>query len=90
MVMPRLRSRRLRRVKVRIPGGKTVTHYKKRNRNIEKCAICKKPLRGIPRLTNQKFKNLNKTQKTISRMYGGYICHSCLTKKLLEEKVFNN
>ncbi len=91
MVSPGLRSRkRYRRVKVRTPGGKTVTHYRERNRNIDKCAVCKKPLRGLPRMTNRKFKNLNKTKKTIDRPYGGYMCHICLSKKILEEKVLNN
>lgn len=90
MVAGFLKSRRLRRVQVRIPGSKTVTHYRQRNRQIAKCAVTKKPLRGIPRLTNRKFKKLNKSQKTISRAYGGYMSHTALKEKVLKEMVLNN
>ncbi len=86
MVAPRLRSRSLRRVKVRTTKGVKI-HYRKRNRGVEKCAICKKPLNGIPRLTNSKFARLNKSQKTVSRAYGGYLCARCLRKKILEEVI---
>lgn len=88
MVSGNLKSRTLRRVKVRTPGGRTVTHYRQRNRQTSKCAVTKKPLRGLPRLTNRKFKNLNKSQKTVSRPYGGYMGHDALKTKILEEMVF--
>ena len=86
MVSGVLKSRRLRRVQVRTTKG-TVTHYKQRNRSVAKCAVTKKPLRGIPRMTNRKFKNLNKTQKTVSRPYGGYMSHIALKEKILKEIV---
>lgn len=89
MVSGFLKSTRLKRVQVRIPGSKTVTHYRQRNRQIAKCAVTKKPLRGIPRLTNRKFKNLNKSQKTVSRAYGGYMSHKALKDKILKEVVLN-
>lgn len=87
MVAGRLKSRSLRRVKVKTPSG-TVTHYRQRNRAIPKCAVTKKPLRGIPRGTNRQFKNLNKSQKTVSRPYGGYMSHEALKQKILNEMVF--
>ena len=88
MVSGQLKSRRLRRVQVKTPGAQTVTHHRQRNRSIAKCAVTKKPLRGIPRLTNRKFKNLNKTQKTVSRPYGAYMSHTALKNKILKEMVF--
>ncbi len=87
MVAGFLKSRRLARVKVKTISG-TVTHYRQRNRSIAKCAVTKKPLRGIPRLTNKRFGKLNKSQKTISRAYGGYMSHSALKTKILNEIVF--
>lgn len=87
MVSGFLKSRRLRRVAVKTTKT-NVIHYRQRNRQIAKCAVTKKPLRGIPRLTNRKFKNLNKSQKTISRPYGGYMSHSALKEKILNEIVF--
>jgi len=86
MVSGFLKSRRLRRVSVKTTNG-TVTHYRQRNRSIAKCAVTKKPLRGIPRKTNRQFKNLNKSQKTISRPFGGYMSHIALKEKILNEIV---
>lgn len=89
MVSGVLKSRRLKRVKVRLPGNSTTTHYKIRQRSIAKCAVSKKPLRGIPRKTQTQFKNLNKSQKRVSRAYGGYMSHTALKEKILKEVVLN-
>jgi len=86
MVNGVLKSRRLARVQVKCTKG-TVTHYKQRNRSIAKCAVTGKPLRGIPRLTNKKFGKLNKSQKTISRAYGGYMSHTALKEKILNDMI---
>lgn len=89
MVSGVLKSRRLKKVQVKTVKG-TVTHYVQRNRSIAKCAITKKPLRGIPRLTNRKFKNLPKSKKTVARAYGGYLSHTALKEKILKDIVFKN
>jgi len=85
MVSGFLKSRRLKRVQVKLPGGRNTTHYVQRNRSIAKCAVTGKPLRGIPRKTNRQFKNLNKSQKTVSRPFGGYMSHTALKAKILKE-----
>ena len=89
MVSGFLKSRTLRRVAVKTTNG-NVIHYEQRNRGIARCAVTKKPLRGIPRLTNRQFKNLNKSQKTVSRAYGGYMSHTALKAKIISEMVLNN
>ncbi len=89
MVSGQLKSRRLRRVKVKTTNG-TVVHYEQRNRGIALCAVTKKPLRGIPRMTNRKFAKLNKSQKTVSRAYGGYMSHSALKTKIINEMVIGH
>ncbi len=86
MVDGRLKSRRLSRQKVRTTKG-TTTHYKQENRQIAKCAVTKKPLRGIKRLTNKKFGKLSRTQKTISRPFGGYMSGAALKEKIMNEIV---
>lgn len=88
MVSGRLKSGRFRKISVKVPGGNNKIHYKRRTRSTPKCAVTKKPLRGIPRLTNRRFKNLNKSQKKVSRPYGGYMSHKALKEKILKEKVF--
>lgn len=79
MPRPALRSRSLRRVQVRTPGGATVTRYEKKRNGVAVCAICKKPLHGVK--TNKVYK-FSKTEKRPERPYGGYVCHSCLEKLL--------
>lgn len=86
MVHGSLKSRSLKRVNVRTPNG-TKIHYRQRNRESTKCAVTKKPLRGIPRLTNRKFKTLPKSKKTVSRAYGGYMSHQALKEKIISEIV---
>ena len=65
----RRKSRSLRRVYVRTPGGKTVIHYRKRKPSKAKCAICKKPLHGVPRERPAELRKLSKTEKRPSRPY---------------------
>jgi len=84
MVRPALRSRSLRRVKVRTPGGRTVTHYEKRRPGPARCARCGRPLAGVPRLRPAKMRNLSKTAKRPERPYGGVLCPSCLAELLRE------
>ena len=86
MVSGILKSRRLARVKVKTVNG-TVTHYKQRTRSAAKCAVTKKPLRGLKRLTNKKFGKLNRTKKTVSRPYGAYMSGSALKEKIIQEMV---
>jgi len=79
------KSRTFRRVYTKTPGGKTVMHYKRRKPGIAKCADCKAPLNGIPRLIPSKFKNLAKTEKRPERPYGGYLCSKCTRLKIIEK-----
>jgi large subunit ribosomal protein L34e len=76
---PRYRSKvSLVRVQRRTPGGRTVTHYKKPKPNIAKCAICKMPLHGLPRLIPAKAKKAKRTVLTIQRPFGANLCSSCM------------
>ncbi len=87
MPAPRQRSRSLRKVFVKTPGGITRVHYRKRKPSKAKCAICGKPLHGVPRERPYKIRNMAKTQKRPERPYGGVLCSSCMRKKIIEEKV---
>ena len=85
MVSGRFKSRSLRRVFVRTPGGRLKVVYKKRKPAQAKCAICKKPLSGVPRATVAELKNMPKTFKRPERAYGGFLCSSC-ARELLKHK----
>jgi large subunit ribosomal protein L34e len=79
------KSRTLRKVFVKTPGGKTTLHYRKRKPSKAVCASCKTQLAGVPRERPYKMMNLPKTAKRPERPYGGVLCSPC-TRKLMKEK----
>ena len=76
--MPRryLRTRSRKRVSVRTPGGRVVIHYRDEKPDYPHCAICGEKLRGIPR---EKPRRLTRTERKVSRPFGGNVCHKCLS-----------
>ena len=80
----RAKSRSFRRVFVKVPGGKTKLHYRRRKVSQPKCAICSKTLHGIKKLTQNKFKNLPKTKKRASRPYSN-LCSACMRKQIMDK-----
>ncbi|MEB3816702.1 MAG: 50S ribosomal protein L34e [Desulfurococcales archaeon] len=85
MVRPALRSRSLRRVHRRTPGGRNVVHYERRRPGPARCARCGRPLNGVPRLRPSKLRALPKTAKRPERPYGGVLCAACLAELLREQ-----
>lgn len=84
MPRPGLRTRSKRRVFVRTPGGRIVIRYEPRKPGPARCAVCGKPLNGVPRLKPVELRNLAKTEKRPERPYGGYLCPRCLSRLLRE------
>jgi len=85
MVSGKYKSRRLRRVHVRTPGGRTVIHYRERKAGAAHCASCGKQLSGTLRVQN-KTRKISKTSRRPSRPYGGVLCSNC-TRELLKSRV---
>ncbi|MEM5821337.1 MAG: 50S ribosomal protein L34e [Candidatus Aenigmatarchaeota archaeon] len=73
-------------LKRKTPSGKITIIIKKRKGDYVKCAICKRILNGVVKEHPRDLSRINKTQKTVSRIYGGYLCHKCL-EKLLKSKI---
>jgi large subunit ribosomal protein L34e len=73
MVSGRLRSRTMRRVKKKTPGGKVVTHYKPRKPSIQRCAITGEKLHWVPQERPSGLRKLSKTQKRPQRPFGGVL-----------------
>ncbi|MGB9676417.1 MAG: 50S ribosomal protein L34e [Candidatus Bathyarchaeales archaeon] len=82
MPQPHLRTRSEKRLRVALPGGRSKMHYKKELTAAPTCALCKKPLAGIPQLTTAKIRKLNRSKRRIWRLHGGKICHNCLKNAL--------
>ena len=85
MPAPKHRSRTMRRVFKKTPGGKTVLHYCKRKPAKPQCGGCGKPLQGVPRKRPTEMQNMPKTAKRPDRPYGGVLCTQC-TRALMIEK----
>jgi len=85
MVRRALRSRSLRRVKVKTPGGNVVTHFKKSKPKAAHCASCGDVLKGVPRERPVKMQNMAKTKKRPERPFGGVLCSRC-SREVFREK----
>ena len=82
-----LKSNKLRRVFVKTPKSGVKVHLRQKIKSKIKCAISKKSLPGLKKMTNRKFKNLNLSQKRVSRAYGGFMSHTALKDKILKESI---
>ncbi|MBN4049213.1 50S ribosomal protein L34e [archaeon AH-315-M20] len=85
MPEPYKRSRSLRRLQVKVPGGRTVTHYKKKKPGKAKCGNCGSTLKGVPRERPLKMSKLPKTKKRPERPYGGNLCSKCMRSLIIEK-----
>jgi len=84
MPRPAYRTRSKRRVYVRVPSGEVRVHYEPRKPGPARCAVCGKPLNGVPRARPVELRKLAKTEKRPERPYGGVLCANCLARLLRE------
>jgi len=78
MVRKMLRSRSVKKTQVKVPGGRTKTHYKKEKPKKARCGICGSELKGVPKVRPSDLKKLSKTEKRPERPYGGVLCSKCM------------
>ncbi|MBN2517988.1 MAG: hypothetical protein JXB14_04015 [Candidatus Altiarchaeota archaeon] len=69
---------RFRRKKVRTPSGKTVTHYIHKKPKQASCARCSRRLSGVPREIPSKMGKMTRSERSVSREYGGVLCSKCV------------
>lgn len=84
MVKGYQRSRTLRRIYRKLPGGSTQLRYEKRKPGYSSCAECGIILKGTKRMRTTKLQNTAKSCKRPSRPYGGYLCSKCSRNKIKE------
>ncbi len=77
------RSRSLRRIMVKVPGGTTKLVYKRRKPDKPICSVCGDVLKGVLREIPSKMKNIAKTKKRPQRPYGGVLCSECMRKLMI-------
>ena len=71
---PRHLSHSLKKVQVRTPGGRTITHYRYKTHSKHICAICKQELHGKPRGRPIEIRSLSKSERKPERPFGGMLC----------------
>ena len=85
MPAPRLRSRSLRKIFRKTPGGRVSIQYKKQKPKTAKCGGCGAGLMGTPREFPYRMNNMAKTKKRPERPYGGLLCSRCMRIKIVEK-----
>jgi len=79
-----LRTRSRRRVKVRIPSSRVVEHYREGTTSRPVCGACGKPILGVAKGRRSQLSKIQGSRKSVSRIYGGVLCPTCLRKRLQE------
>ncbi|MBU6998780.1 MAG: 50S ribosomal protein L34e [Theionarchaea archaeon] len=69
------RSGSMKRKKIRTPK-RTTLRFKRKKKSVPTCAECGAVLHGVSARRGK--------GSTPSRKYGGYLCHSCVRRKLVE------
>ncbi len=77
MVAPQYRSRSKKRVSRRMPGGKTVLHYKQGKPDKNHCGRCGKPMQGVPNANPSKMRKMSRSERIPTRIYAGILCADC-------------
>ncbi|MEM4925471.1 MAG: hypothetical protein QW448_02935 [Thermofilaceae archaeon] len=73
--MPRPSIRRSKWKLVRTPGGGLALRVVDKRHDYPKCALCKRPLHGFPKMTSREER---RGHRPPTRIYGGYLCPTCL------------
>jgi large subunit ribosomal protein L34e len=68
---------------VKTPGGSLVYQYRTKKAGAPKCGDCGHALHGIPALRPKEYSRLKKSQRTVSRAYGGSRCSACVKARVL-------
>ncbi|MFH1403071.1 MAG: hypothetical protein ABIH11_02245 [Candidatus Altiarchaeota archaeon] len=78
MVKPSRRTKSTKKIKKKSPGGRTVTHYKRKDSGAAKCGRCGRILAGVKAGTSAKVRNTSKSGKAPGKPYSGELCNKCL------------
>lgn len=65
---------------VRVPGGKSVVHTKRKKPRKHHCGRCGKELHGTPNAPASEIRKLSRTEKVPERPYAGVLCSECLDR----------
>ncbi|MBI1969774.1 50S ribosomal protein L34e [Candidatus Woesearchaeota archaeon] len=78
------KSRTMRRVYRRTPGGRLVLHFVKRKAKQPHCSNCGTVLHGMPRVKSS-LRGFPRTKIRPERPYGGNFCSGCMRKHFTQQ-----
>ena len=64
------------RVKKKVAKGVKIVKRRRKPKQA-RCALCKKPLHGVPRLVPSRLRKLSLSERRPNRPFGGYVCSRC-------------
>lgn len=79
-----LRTRSVKKIKVRTPGGKLVTHFRKKKPNYAKCGSCGRKIMRA-RLRPYQIRKLSKSQRRPTRPFPN-LCSKCM-REVFKQKI---
>ena len=68
--------------KVRTPGGALTVHYIPKKAKTPRCGDTGQKLNGIPARRGRGYAHLPKTQKRVTRAYGGVLCGAAVRDRI--------
>merc|ERR1712110_809991 len=68
---------------VKTPGGKLTVHYRTKSAKGPRCGDCGIVLPGIAHLRPKEYSRIPKSEKSVSRAYGGSRCGGCVRQRIL-------
>ncbi|MBI2041384.1 MAG: 50S ribosomal protein L34e [DPANN group archaeon] len=77
------RSVSLKKIRVRVPGSSTVTHYKYAKHAKPACGICGAELHGVAAGRPSEIRKLARSERRPERPFGGVLCSDCMRKILI-------
>jgi large subunit ribosomal protein L34e len=77
------KSKSLRRVFVKTPGGKTVARLKSKTGTQATCPVTGQKLQGTPKVRPSGLRNMAKSKKKPSRLFGGMLSSSAARREII-------
>ncbi|KAI9320457.1 60S ribosomal protein L34-B, partial [Dichotomocladium elegans] len=68
---------------VKTPGGKLVYQYQKKAVKAPRCGDCGVALQGLKAIRARKLARVSKSEKSVSRAYGGSRCSHCVRSRIV-------
>ena len=78
MVRPSMRTRSRRKVKLTTPGGRAVTHFRRKKAGKATCGRCGRPLQGVASGSPTEIRGLSRSSRIPAKPYAGVLCPGCL------------